>query len=163
MFLRVDRILRRVSSLPAAVAYYRDALGLGLIREEATVAVFRLGDELTELVLHTESDLPAEATYLLVDDVKALYAQRKELKLTFISPPTAVVRGFRATVKDPFGIVHLLLDRSADPHSTQTTLIESAKPAGTLFGDVSVKVAPKKRLLAALYEANGRTRSPSPP
>ena len=51
MFLRVDRILRRVTSLPAAVAYYRDALGLGLIREEPTLAVLRLGDEITELVL----------------------------------------------------------------------------------------------------------------
>src|SRR6478609_11313485 len=98
MLRRVDRIVLRVPGLPAAVAYYRDVLGVTLVRQDVRVASFQLGE--TELLLHTDPDLPAEAVYYLVDDVRDLYKRRAALKLSFVSPPTSVARGYRAIVKD---------------------------------------------------------------
>src|SRR6266853_1520774 len=103
MLRKVDRILLRVPGLASAVVYYRDLLGLKLVRQEARVANFRLADDSTELVLHADPDLPAEAVYFLVDDVRDLYRRRAELKLKFAGPPAQAARGYRATVKDPFG------------------------------------------------------------
>ena len=102
MLRKIDRVILRVANLPAAVAYYRDVMGLTVVREEARLASLKLPGDGTELVLHTDPDLPGEAVYYLVDDVRELYRRRKELKLRFASPPTQVSRGFRATVKDPF-------------------------------------------------------------
>ena len=49
-------------------------------RQDARVASFRLSDDDSELVLHNDPDLPAEATYYLVDDVRDLYRRREALK-----------------------------------------------------------------------------------
>ena len=45
-------------------------------------------------------------------------------------PPTPAARGWRATVKDPFGNVLLILDRGGQEGGG---VVEDAKPAGTLF------------------------------
>ena len=42
MLRKVDRIVLRVSGLPAAVAYYRDVIGLTLVRQDARIASFKL-------------------------------------------------------------------------------------------------------------------------
>ena len=60
--------------------YYRDVMGLKLIKQDARVASFRLGDDSTELVVHSDRDLPDQALYYLVDSVKDLYARRDELR-----------------------------------------------------------------------------------
>src|SRR5438270_10268476 len=78
MLRKIDRILLRVPALASAVGYYRYVLGLKLTRQEGRVASFRLGDDATELVIHAEEDLPAEAVYFLVDDVRELYHRRAE-------------------------------------------------------------------------------------
>src|SRR3954466_15844635 len=135
MLRRIDRYLIRVPSLEPAVRYYRDVLGLKLIRQEQRLASFHLSDHVSELVLHVDPDLPAEAVYFLVDDVRDLYARRDELKLTFVSRPAAAARGYRAVVKDPFGQVLMLLDctgKGEHPHHA----IEDAKAPGGLFAGV---------------------------
>src|SRR5947209_7930367 len=105
MFRRLDRLVLRVPNLKSAIAYYRDVLGMRVNREEVRVASLRFADDCGELILHADPDLPAEAVYLLVDDVRSLYKRRTELKLKFASPPARVARGYRATVRDPFGTV----------------------------------------------------------
>src|SRR5205085_8087245 len=71
MFRRLDRLVVRVPNLPSAIAYYRDVLGLQLLREEKRVASLRFADQDSgEVILHCDPDLPAEAVYLLVDDVR---------------------------------------------------------------------------------------------
>ena len=181
MLKRVDRVLLRVPQLESAVKYYRDVLGLTpSSKKSATVASFRLGDEQgTELVLHADPDLPAEATYFLVDDVRDLYDRRAQLQLKFAAPPAAVSRGFRATVKDPFGNVLLLLDRTAERVSDGgrggggggsagtrggDATIEDAKPAGSgaLFAGVEPKIAAKKNVLATIYQNIARTADDLP-
>lgn len=163
MLRKIDRIILRVPGLAAAVNYYRDVLGLKLVRQDPILASFRLSsDDATELVLHTDPDLPAEAVYFLVDDVRDLYKRRAALKLNFTGPPTQVSRGYRATVKDPFGTVLLLLDRSTESAAGGGS-VEDAKPAGgALFAGVESKVPAKRNLLIKLYEKVGRTADDLP-
>lgn len=160
MLRRVDRILLRVPHLESAVRYYRDVLGLKLAKQEKAIASFRLGEGETELVLHADADLPAEGLYFLVDDVRDLYARREELKLKFSSPPKPSTRGYRATVKDPFGTLLLLIDRSAD--ESGGVAIEDGKVPGTLFSGIEQRVPVKRDLLISLYEKIGRTADDLP-
>lgn len=161
MLQRVDRILLRVPGLESAVRYYRDVLGMKLSKQEKTLASFALGDG--ELVLHADPDLPGEAIYFLVDDVRAMYKDRAKLKLTFNGPPVRVSRGYRATAKDPFGTVLLLLDRSVvDGPVTPQSTIEDAKPPGTLFSGVETRTAVKRDVLAKVYEQTARTADDLP-
>ena len=74
MLKKVDRILIRVASVEGAVRYYRDTLGMTLVKHDQRVASFKMGDDSTELVLHSDPDLPDQAAYYLVDDVRAIYA-----------------------------------------------------------------------------------------
>jgi catechol 2,3-dioxygenase-like lactoylglutathione lyase family enzyme len=160
MLRKVDRIIIRVPALASAVAYYRDTLGLELLRQDNRVANLRLGSEGTELVLHADPDLPAEAVYFLVDDVRDLHRRRAELKLTFTSPPSQSSKGYRATVKDPFGTVLLLLDRTTE--SSAGAAIEDARPSGALFSQVESRVSPKREALSKIYEEIGRTADDLP-
>lgn len=150
----------RVPSLAAAVVYYRDVLGLKLVRHAGKIASFRLAEVGTELVLHDDPDLPAEATYYLVDDVRDLYRRRAGLKLTFTGPPTPAARGYRATVKDPFGSVLLLIDRTAA--NAGAAAVEDGKVADGLFAGMEPAQRPKREALIALYEKTGRTADDLP-
>lgn len=159
MLRKIDRILIRVPQLGGAVKYYREVMGMTLVREDARLATMRFTDGSAELVLHTDPDLPAEGIYFLVDDVRAMYRRRGELKLTFLSPPAQVARGFTAAVKDPFGIVLQLLDRTKESSAT----VEDAKPGtASLFAGVETRVEPKRDLLVRLYEKIGRTADDLP-
>jgi catechol 2,3-dioxygenase-like lactoylglutathione lyase family enzyme len=160
MLRKLDRIILRVPQLEAAVRYYRDVLGMKLVRQENSVANFAL-DGATELVLHADPDQPSEAIYFLVDDVRDLSERRESLRLTFVNPPTRVTRGYRAIVKDPFGTLLMLLDRtlgtSGDPKG-----IEDAKAAGGLFPGLLTRVAANRQLLIQLYQQIGRTADDLP-
>jgi catechol 2,3-dioxygenase-like lactoylglutathione lyase family enzyme len=157
---KIDRILLRVESLEAAVRYYRDLLGLKLLKQDQRLASFQLLDGQTELVLHSDADLPDHAAYYLVDNVQDLYRRREELKLKFAAPPSAVSRGFRATVKDPFGNVMLLLDRQAAGGGTE--VVEDAKAPGGLFAGVEQRAPVKKDLLIEAYQQTARTADDLP-
>src|SRR5439155_246950 len=87
-------------------------------------------------------------------DSVELDGRREELKLKFAGPPAPIARGFRATVKDPFGNVMLLLDRAADGAGD---LVEDAKSGGSLFAGVEQRVAVKRDLLIKVYQEIGRT------
>ena len=159
MLKRVDRVILRVPQLESAVRYYADVLGMKLVRQTASMAMFRMGEG--ELVLHTDSDLPGEATYYLVDDVRDVYRRREQLKLKFTGAPMPVARGYRATVKDPFGNVLLLLDRSAE--AAGKGAIEDARaPGAGLFAGVEQKVPVKREALVKVYEQIGRTADDLP-
>ena len=158
-FRRIDRVVLRVPNVASAVAYYRDVLGFTLVREHATAANLRFADDSVELVLHADPDLPAEAVFYLVDDVRDLYARRDELKLTFASPPSRTARGYRAVVKDPFGTVLQIIDRAAAKSNDD---VEDISGSETLFTGVQRKTSPKRELLIKLYEQVGRTADDLP-
>jgi catechol 2,3-dioxygenase-like lactoylglutathione lyase family enzyme len=158
MLRKIDRILLRVTHLEAAVRYYRDELGLKLLKQEKRIATFRLADDSGELVLHDDPDLPAEAVYFLVDDVRKLYEERAERKLHFLSSPQPTSRGFRAVVRDPFGLVLNILDRTG----AESAVVEDAKPAHALFSGVEMKSTPRRELLIQIYEKIARTADDLP-
>lgn len=160
MLRRVDRVFLRVPGLESAVRYYRDVLRLSLIKQEAHLASFRLADGLTELVIHDDDDLPPDAVYYLVDSVRDLYRRRDELKLRFVNPPAPTARGYRATVKDPFGIVLLLIDRTTE--ASGATAVEDAKTSGGLFAGVEQKTPVKRDALIQTYVQIGRTADDLP-
>lgn len=158
-------MLIRVTSLSAAARYWRDVLKVPMVREDAKFAVFRLPDDKSEVVLHADADLPDNATLILVDSVEDLYKRRDELKLTFHGPPQRATRGFRAVVKDPFGTVLMLIDRTADAveHDAHERELEDARvAAGVLFAGVEVQTAPRREVLAELYAKIGRTADDLP-
>jgi catechol 2,3-dioxygenase-like lactoylglutathione lyase family enzyme len=162
MIRKVDRVILRVPSLEAAVRYYQGTLGLKLIRQDGRLASFRLPDDDSELVLHNDPDLPAEATYYLVDDVRDLYRRRDALKLKFTAPPSPVSRGYRAAVRDPFGTVLLLLDRQTASAASPSAVVEDGKAPGTLFAGVTQRVAVKGDALIDAYAKIGRTADDLP-
>ena len=166
MFRRLDRLVIRVPNLQSAVTYYRDVLGLKVVREEKRVASLRFADQdCGEIILHSDPELPSDATYMLVDSVRDMYQRRTELRLRFTAPPTRVARGYRATVKDPFGTILHLLDRSDEtPLSDreQAAHLEDARPPGALFDGVSQHIPAKRALLIRLYEKLGRTADDLP-
>jgi catechol 2,3-dioxygenase-like lactoylglutathione lyase family enzyme len=158
MLKRVDRIVMRVTNVGAGVRYYRDAMGLELVKEDQRVALLRFGDGV-ELVLHSDPDLPAEAVYYLVDDVRKLFERRVELKLTFVQPPAPVARGHRAAIRDPFGNVMLIVDRSAE---AAAAVVEDGKAPGMLFSGVAEKGEVDRELLVEQYVQIGRTADDLP-
>ena len=160
MLRKIDRILLRVPHLDSAVKYYRDVLGMKVIRQDTRLANLKLMDADTELVLHVDADLPAEAIYYLVDNVRDLYLRRAALKLTFVSPPSPISRGYRATVKDPFGNVLLLLDRTTGPSAEQTT--EDGKAPLGLFAGVETRSPVNREALIRAYVQINRTADDLP-
>lgn len=158
MLRRVDRILLRVTGISAAVRYYRDVLGLSLLKEDPRGALLRFPDGV-ELFLHADPDLPAEAVYYQVDDVRALFERRSELKLQFVQPPAAVGRGYRAAIRDPFGNILLIVDRTAQASSPA---IEDEKTPGMLFTGVDEKPQVDRELLIEEYVKIGRTADDLP-
>ncbi|MGH7213990.1 MAG: hypothetical protein ACREIT_04435, partial [Tepidisphaeraceae bacterium] len=70
-------------------------------------------------------------------------------------------RGYRATVKDPFGNVLLLIDRAAET-STAAGVIENAQAPGALFAGVEQRVPAKREALVAAYTKVGRTADDLP-
>ncbi len=158
MLKRVDRVIVRVPQLESAVRYYRDVLGVKLLKQTNDLATFALGE--SELVLHANADLPEEATYYLVDDVREMYRRREELKLKFSGAPVPVTRGYRATAKDPFGTLLLLLDRTTEAAGAAS--IEDGSAPGSLFAGIEHKVAVKREALVQAYEKIGRTADDLP-
>jgi catechol 2,3-dioxygenase-like lactoylglutathione lyase family enzyme len=160
MLRRIDRIILRVAALPGAVHYYRDVLGLKLLHQDRQSANFQLADGSTEIVLRADPDIPAEEIYYLVDDVRDLYARREQLQLKFVHAPRQTARGFRAVVKDPFGNILMLLDRTTAAAAGDAA--EDAAAPTALFAGVEPALPAKREVLAKLYEEVGRTADDLP-
>lgn len=160
MLRRVDRIILRVPALASAVGYYRDVLGMKLLREDARAASLLMGDGVTEIVLRDDPDQPSEEIYYLVDDVRDLYARRGKLRLKFVHPPRQAAHGYRAAVKDPFGNVLMLLDRTTG--SAGANIAEDAAAPTMLFSGIEGTVPAKPGLLGEIYVQIGRTADDLP-
>lgn len=158
MIKQFDRLLLRVDSLPAAAKYWRDVHGATLVREDRHSISLALADG-GEIVLHSDPGLPAQQFFILVDDVRAMHDLRQELMLDFRSPPTRGSRGYFATVRDPFGIVLNIADRSLEQPDGEPGV---AAP-GALFDEpIVTQHKPDRDLLARLYLQLGRTADDLP-
>jgi catechol 2,3-dioxygenase-like lactoylglutathione lyase family enzyme len=153
MFRRIDRIILPVHALPGAVHYYRDVLGMKVLRADKGSAIFVMGDGVTELVLSTEPDQSAAEICYLVDDVNDLYERREELQLKFVQQPRRAPHGFSAVIRDPFGNVMLILDHVQD---------DAESAPGLLFAGIEADVPAKRDVLGQIYEEVGRTADDLP-
>lgn len=158
MLLRIDRVMVRVPNVPAAVKYYCEVMGLKLIKEQKGVAALRFAQGEGEMVLHDDPDLPAGEIYFLVDDVRALFEKRSALKLNFVAAPKAAGRGYRAAIRDPYGNVMTIVDRTSGGGDA----LEDGKAPGALFLGVEEKVEVKRDELIRVYEQIGRTADDLP-
>jgi catechol 2,3-dioxygenase-like lactoylglutathione lyase family enzyme len=157
MLRKIDRVILRVPSVAGAAPFYRDVLKLPPLRQETHVAGFALPDG-GELILIDDPDQPFEQVFFLVDDVRKMYARREELKLHFLHPPRPSARGFRATVKDPFGTVLSIVDRTAESAGA----MEDAAPSDALFPGSEPDAPLKAEPLIRLYKKIARTADDLP-
>ena len=161
MLQRIDRILLRVGHVGAAVSFYRDVMGLKLIKEDRRLAQLQFPDGKAELILHNDEALPSEATYYLVDDVRRIFERRDELRVQFAQAPSPGALGWRAAIKDPFGNTLLIVDRTGKTDE-KSAAIEDGKPPGALFAGVEERVSVKGDALISTYEKIGRTADDLP-
>ena len=165
MLRKIDRLILRVPSLPSAVTYYRDVVGLKLVRQEKQVASFRLSDDTTELVLHTDAELPAEAVYYLVDDVRRhMYRRRRRIKVDVRGAAHSGGAG-TAAGEGPVRLGLLLLDRTTERNKSGaaagTTVVEDAKESETLFAGFEPFRRAKPEVLCAVRKDRPHRRRPA--
>jgi catechol 2,3-dioxygenase-like lactoylglutathione lyase family enzyme len=158
MLLRIDRVMVRVPNVGAAVRYYCEVMGMKLIKEQKGAAALRFAHGEGEMVLHDDPDLPTGEIYYLVDDVRELFEKRAELKVNFLQPPKVAGRGYRAAIRDPYGNVMIVVDRTSGGGET----VEDGKAPGALFSGVEEKVEVKREELVRVYEQIGRTADDLP-
>jgi len=158
MLLRIDRVMLRVPNVPAAVKYYCDVMGMKVVKEQKGVAALRFAQGEGEMVLHENPDLPSGEVYYLVDDVRELFERRRELELNFVQSPKAAGRGYRAAIRDPYGNVMIIVDRTSGGGEA----VEDGKAPGALFSGVEEKVEVKREELVRVYEQIGRTADDLP-
>ncbi len=158
MLLRIDRVMLRVPNVGAAVKYYCDVMGMKLVKEQKGAAALRFAQGEGEMLLHDDPDLPTGEIYYLVDDVRALFEKRAELKLNFVQPPKVAGRGYRAAIRDPYGNVMIIVDRTSGGGQA----VEDGKAPGALFSGLEEKVQVKREELIRVYEQIGRTADDLP-
>ena len=102
--MRLNYAIKFVSDMDAAVAFYRDALGMSLLFHSPFWSEFDTGG--TKLALHPASDEnPAGSVQLGLGstDIDSFHAAGQGKGLVFTSPPTDV-HGSRITrFRDPDG------------------------------------------------------------
>ena len=89
--MRLTYAIKFVSDMDAAVAFYRDVLGLPLLFQSPFWSEFDTGQ--TKLALHPASDAnPAGGVQLGlgITDLDAFHASGQEQGVVFTSPPTDV-------------------------------------------------------------------------
>jgi catechol 2,3-dioxygenase-like lactoylglutathione lyase family enzyme len=107
-----SRVLYRPVDYEHSVAFYRDVLGLHILREWVTGTVFFLGGGLLELsrsagpVIHDKISL-----WLQVRDVDAEFARLEAAGVTVVESPVDEPWGLReARVRDPDGLMLVLVE-----------------------------------------------------
>jgi catechol 2,3-dioxygenase-like lactoylglutathione lyase family enzyme len=148
----------RVPNVGAAVKYYCDVMGMKLAKEQKGAAALHFAQGEGEILLHDDPDLPTGEIYYLVDDVRRMFERRGELKLNFVAQPKAGARGYRATIKDPFGNLMIIVDRSSGGGER----VEDGKAPGALFAGVAAKVEVKREALIEIYLQIARTADDLP-
>ena len=90
----IGQIAITTHDLPAAVAFYRDALGLEYLFEAGTMGFFQCGDVRLMLAVPEgdELDHPASTLYFRVEDIHAARAELSERGVAFDDEPHLIAR-----------------------------------------------------------------------
>jgi methylmalonyl-CoA/ethylmalonyl-CoA epimerase len=90
----VGQIAIRARDLPAAVAFYRDALGLDFLFEAGTLAFLMCGDVRLMLAVPENDTVDHESStvYFRVPDLQAAYAELAERGVSFVDEPHLIAK-----------------------------------------------------------------------
>jgi methylmalonyl-CoA/ethylmalonyl-CoA epimerase len=90
----IGQIAIRARDLPAAVAFYRDALGLDYLFEAGPLAFLMCGDVrlMLEVPENAEVDHPSSIVYFRVDDLESAYADLTGRGVEFIDKPHLIAK-----------------------------------------------------------------------
>ena len=90
----IGQVAIRARDLPAAVAFYRDALGLQYLFEAGPLAFFMCGD--VRLMLSPpetdEVDHPSSTLYFRVADLQAAYRELADRGVQFVDEPHLIAK-----------------------------------------------------------------------
>ena len=102
---KVDSILFRVRDLSTASRFYEEAFGLRRVwtDRERGMRGFILGESDSEIVLHTDPDLPNPSFSFLVPDVRRFCKEHREAGHPVLLDPEEVRSGYFAILGDEDG------------------------------------------------------------
>jgi catechol 2,3-dioxygenase-like lactoylglutathione lyase family enzyme len=104
MLLRIDCVMFRVANIDPALAFYRDVMGLVPRWREGNMAGLDfLHTRGTELVLHTDPNIPEVDVNYAVEDVAAALPTLMEAGCRVVAGPFPIAIGNCAVITDPFG------------------------------------------------------------
>jgi lactoylglutathione lyase len=111
MLLRIDCVMFRVANVDSALAFYRDVMGLVPRWREGNMAGLDFPHTPgTELVLHTDPNIPAVDVNYAVEDVAAALPTLMEAGCRVVAGPFPIAIGNCAVITDPFGNSLTLVD-----------------------------------------------------
>ena len=119
----IGQIAIRARDLPAAVAFYRDVLGLDYLFEAETLAFFRCGDVRLMLAVPENDSVDHESStvYFRVADLQAAYEELSSRGATFVDEPHLI-----AVLPDH----ELWMVFFRDPDGNLMALMSEVKPRG---------------------------------
>jgi methylmalonyl-CoA/ethylmalonyl-CoA epimerase len=90
----IGQIAIRARDLTAAVAFYRDALGLEYLFEAGHLAFFMCGDVRLMVAVPENADVdhPSSTIYFRVDDIDAAYEELRGRGVEFVDEPHLIAR-----------------------------------------------------------------------
>lgn len=89
---QIGQIAVNVHDIDAAVAFYRDKLGMSFLFQAGSMAFFQCGSVRLMLSLpeRPEFDHPASIIYYRVDDIDGMYRELDQRGVSFIAKPHCV-------------------------------------------------------------------------
>jgi predicted enzyme related to lactoylglutathione lyase len=123
MLRQVDCVMLRVADLDAAIAFYRDVMGLAPLWRAGDMAglgfpdVLARGESMPELVVHTNPQIPKLDVNYKVDDVIAEVARLEAAGCQVVAGPFPIAIGNCAVVTDPFENSLTLVDTTTGPRA----------------------------------------------
>ncbi len=90
----VGQVAIRARDLPAAIAFYRDTLGLDFLFEAGTLAFLMCGDVRLMLAVPEgdEVDHPSSTLYFRVSDIQGAYEELGSRGVEFVDAPHLIAR-----------------------------------------------------------------------
>ena len=100
---KIDAVLHKVSDLDEAIRFYVDVLGLKLGWKEGVMAGMLFPSNDSELVLHTDENMPNPNVSFQVENVEAFVEEYKRKGYNVLVEPFDIRCGRCAVLSDPYG------------------------------------------------------------
>jgi methylmalonyl-CoA/ethylmalonyl-CoA epimerase len=122
----IGQVAIRARDLPAAVAFYRDVLGLAFLFEAGTLAFLMCGDVRLMLAVPENDTVDHESStvYFRVPNIQAAYSELSERGVSFVDEPHLIAKMpdhelWMVFFRDPDGNLMGLMSEVKDQHGGQ--------------------------------------------